>query len=172
MPHMPRVSKRLPLPMLASLLVGCATGRATVRPVLSGGARSELRRTIDSMATAPAFRNAHWGILVVDPLSGDTLYSRNAGKLFIPASNMKILTSTTALEQLGPDFTYRTSFVARGAVSEGLLAGDLVVVGRGDPSVSDHMQKDAMIPLRAIAEALSAHGVRRISGRLLAGGDG
>lgn len=157
--------------MLAWLLVGCATGRATVRPVLSTDARSELHRAIDSMAAAPAFRNAHWGILVVDPLSGDTLYSRNAGKLFIPASNMKILTGATALEQLGPDFTYRTSFVARGAVSEGLLAGDLVVVGRGDPSVSDHMQKDAMIPLRAIAESLSAHGVRRISGTLLAGGD-
>ena len=62
------------------------------------------------MADAPEFANAHWGILIVDPARGDTLYSRNAGKLFMPASNMKILTSATALAQLGADYRFRTTF--------------------------------------------------------------
>jgi D-alanyl-D-alanine carboxypeptidase/D-alanyl-D-alanine-endopeptidase (penicillin-binding protein 4) len=137
----------------------------------SFGSRASLRTAIDSMANAPQFANAHWGILIVDPESGDTLYSRNAGKLFMPASNMKLLTTSTALTQLGPDYRYRTTFAVRGAVSNGTLAGDLVVTGRGDPSVSDHMLGDAMLPLRAIADSLAARGITRISGRVVSGGD-
>src|SRR3954467_2119763 len=132
---------------------------------------AELRSAIDSMADAPEFHNAFWGVLVVDPERGDTLYSRNAGKLFLPASNMKIVTSSVALEQLGPDFTYRTTFVARGLIRDSTLAGDIAVVGRGDPSISDHMWGDAMIPLHAMADSLVAHGIRRITGNLVAAGN-
>jgi D-alanyl-D-alanine carboxypeptidase/D-alanyl-D-alanine-endopeptidase (penicillin-binding protein 4) len=137
---------------------------------MSASAVARLRTSIDSIADAPAFRNAHWGILVVVP-GGDTLYSRNAGKLFMPASNQKLLTGAVALAQLGPDFRYRTTFVARGPVIAGTIAGDLAVVGRGDPALSDHMQKDAMAPLRAIADTLYARGIRRITGRVVAGGN-
>ena len=148
----------------------CASGRA-FHLGGSAGERAALRASIDSMADAPEFHNAFWGILVVDPERGDTLYSRNAGKLFLPASNMKIVTSSVALEQLGPDFTYRTTFVARGPIRDSTLAGDLAVVGRGDPSISDHMWGDAMIPLHAMADSLLAHGIRRITGKLVAAGN-
>jgi len=159
---------------LLSLLVLACRQPAAVGPrpgSISGGRDPGLRTFIDSMVEAPEFSNAHWGILIVDPERGDTLYSRNAGKLFMPASNMKILTSATALTQLGPDFRYRTTFGARGAVSNGTLAGDLVVVGRGDPSVSDHMLHDAMLPLRAIADSIVARGIRHVTGRVAAAGD-
>jgi D-alanyl-D-alanine carboxypeptidase/D-alanyl-D-alanine-endopeptidase (penicillin-binding protein 4) len=128
-----------------------------------------LRRDIDSLSTQPEFRNAHWGILIVDPESGDTLYSRNAGKLFMPASNMKIITGAVALAQLGPDFRFRTAFAARGHLCGGTLHGDLVVSGRGDPSISDAMRGDALLPMREIADSLSARGIRRITGRVIAG---
>jgi D-alanyl-D-alanine carboxypeptidase/D-alanyl-D-alanine-endopeptidase (penicillin-binding protein 4) len=170
---------------ISGALLAAAAGLAGCRPSaaptpsgtmgsaasISWGTRPELRAFIDSMADAPEFSNAHWGILIVDPESGDTLYSRNAGKLFMPASNMKILTSATALTQLGPDFRYHTVFAARGPVSNGTLAGDLLVIGRGDPSVSDHMMKDAMIPLRAIADSFAARGITRITGRVVAAGN-
>jgi D-alanyl-D-alanine carboxypeptidase/D-alanyl-D-alanine-endopeptidase (penicillin-binding protein 4) len=133
--------------------------------------RSALRAAIDSLADAPEFHNAFWGILVVDPERGDTLYSRNAGKLFLPASNMKIVTSAVALEQLGPDYTYRTTLVARGSLRDGTVTGDVGVIGRGDPTVSDHMWGDAMIPLRALADSLAARGVKHITGRLVAAGN-
>jgi D-alanyl-D-alanine carboxypeptidase/D-alanyl-D-alanine-endopeptidase (penicillin-binding protein 4) len=89
----------------------------------------------------------------------------------MPASNMKILTSATALTQLGADYRFRTTFAARGSVSGGTLAGDLVVIGRGDPSLSDHMLRNAMMPLRAIADSIAARGIRHISGRVVAVGD-
>ena len=134
-------------------------------------ARAMLRESIDSAVNAPKFDNAFWGILIVDPASGDTLYSRNAGKLFMPASNLKIITGSTALAQLGPDYQYRTTFAARGAVRDSTLRGDLLVFGRGDPTISDHMRKDAMIPLHEIGDSLRAHGIARITGRIVAAGD-
>ena len=130
-----------------------------------------LRRSIDSAVTAPEYANAHWGILIIDATTHDTLYSRNAAKLFLPASNMKIVTGATSLAQLGPDYRYRTTFAARGTIRAGVLHGDLVVIGRGDPTVSDHMRKDAMAVLRDIGDSLAAHGITRIDGRLVAGGD-
>ena len=140
-----------------------------IRVVERVGTRA-LRHSIDSVVNAPEFANGHWGVLVVDT-RGDTLYSHNAGKLFMPASNQKILTSAVAFTQLGPDYRYRTSFVAHGAVEGGVLNGDLGVVGRGDPSVSDHMRGDAMLPLLDVADSLVARGVHRIRGKLVAEGD-
>jgi D-alanyl-D-alanine carboxypeptidase/D-alanyl-D-alanine-endopeptidase (penicillin-binding protein 4) len=128
-----------------------------------------LRQFIDSLVDVPDFRSTNWGLLVVDPGRGETLYARNADKLFMPASNMKLLTGSTALTQLGPEYRWATTLFARGPVRDGVLSGDLVVRGNGDPSVSAHMQTgDALAPLRALADSLRAHGVTRVHGRLVA----
>lgn len=129
-----------------------------------------FRHAIDSMVDAPAFRNANWGVLIVDPVAGDTLYSRNAGKLFLPASNQKLLTGATALTQLGPDFRFTTRFATRGTVADGVLRGDLVVLGTGDPTFSDTLQGgDYRNAFRAMADSLVALGVTRIDGQLVRG---
>lgn len=156
------------LGMLSAL--GCASagvGRSGPAP----GSRAELRHAIDSLVTQPKFSNAHWGILIVDPQRGDTLYSRNAGKLFMPASNQKLVTGSVALTLLGPDYQFTTTFAARGPREGGVLRGDLVVMGRGDPSMSDHMRTDVMQAMRAIPDSLRAHDVRYIAGKLQRAGD-
>jgi D-alanyl-D-alanine carboxypeptidase/D-alanyl-D-alanine-endopeptidase (penicillin-binding protein 4) len=128
--------------------------------------RSELRHEIDSLTSQPEFRNAQWGVLIVNPRTGDTLYSRNAGKLFMPASNMKIVTSAVALTLLGPEYRYRTTFLTDGEVRDSLLDGNLLVIGRGDPTVSDRMRGTATTVMDALADSLRAHGIRQISGSL------
>ncbi|MEO6446925.1 MAG: D-alanyl-D-alanine carboxypeptidase/D-alanyl-D-alanine-endopeptidase [Gemmatimonadaceae bacterium] len=160
------------LAMLPAVLfsAGCASSHATVSPAPRSPV-AELRRAVDSMVSDPKFRTAQLGILVVDPERGDTLYSHNAGKLFVPASNQKILTGATALHLLGPGYRFVTTVAASGPVQSGIVNGDLVVVGTGDPSVSDQMAGDGMAPLRTMADSLSARGVRRVSGVLAAGGD-
>jgi D-alanyl-D-alanine carboxypeptidase/D-alanyl-D-alanine-endopeptidase (penicillin-binding protein 4) len=166
----------------ASIALATACGHPNVAPVVSPApavmapppppsARVALRTAIDSMLGDPRFRSAFWGVLIVDPAHNDTIYSRNADKLFLPASNMKVVTASVALTQLGPGFRFRTTFAARGPVRAGVLHGDLVVIGRGDPTVSDHMMRDAMLPLRAAAESLAAHGIHRITGRIVSGDD-
>jgi D-alanyl-D-alanine carboxypeptidase/D-alanyl-D-alanine-endopeptidase (penicillin-binding protein 4) len=127
---------------------------------------------IDAMVNAPEFRTALWGVLIVDPEAHDTLYAHNAAKLFIPASNQKLVSSSVMLEQLGPEFRFRTTFAAHGTIANGTLNGDLAVIGRGDPTMSDRMMTgDAMTPLRAIADSLSQRGIRRITGNVVALGD-
>jgi D-alanyl-D-alanine carboxypeptidase/D-alanyl-D-alanine-endopeptidase (penicillin-binding protein 4) len=151
-------------------LSGCASA-GVGRSGGTAGTRAELRHAIDSMVAQPKFSNAHWGILIVDPERGDTIYSRNAGKLFMPASNQKLVTGSVALTLLGPDYQFRTAYAARGPIEGGVLRGDLVVIGRGDPSMSDHMRGDVMQALRAVPDSLRAHEVRYVSGQLLRAGD-
>ncbi len=130
-----------------------------------------LRAGIDSLLDDPSFSNAHWGVLIVDPVRGDTLYSRNAGKLFMPASNEKLITGAVALARLGPSYRWTTLLAARGRVKAGTLEGDLLVIGSGDPSMSDAMRGDVRASFDSLAEALKAVGVRRITGRLVHAGD-
>ena len=158
---------------LVVLSAGCASGGAggTNLSPRANNARTALRFSIDSMVHQSQFRNAQFGVLIVDPEKGDTLYSLNAGKLFMPASNMKIVTGATSLAQLGPDFTYRTEFAAGGRVVHDTLQGALIVNGRGDPTISDHMRGDAMKPLYEVADSLRAHGVSVISGGIQAAPD-
>jgi D-alanyl-D-alanine carboxypeptidase/D-alanyl-D-alanine-endopeptidase (penicillin-binding protein 4) len=161
-------------------LAGCGGVRTEpLEPARSP--RSQLAWSIDSMIDAPQFRNAHFGVLIVDPVRGDTLYSRNAGKLFMPASNMKIITGSVALAQLGAEYRFRTTFVGDAPVTAGVLRGNLIIEGRGDPSLSDGMRRDTTLPpelrpnamtaMKEIADSLVARGIKRIDGRLLRGRD-
>ncbi|HET7187183.1 MAG TPA: D-alanyl-D-alanine carboxypeptidase/D-alanyl-D-alanine-endopeptidase [Gemmatimonadaceae bacterium] len=167
---MPRLLQLSRLALLASLSA-CASmsPSVTAAPAASADVRMALRQFVDSLVGAPEFRSMHWGVLIVDPGRGETLYSRNADKLFMPASNMKLLTGTTALTQLGPDYRWPTTVWARGPVRDGVLEGDLVVKGQGDPSISAHMHAgDALAPLRALGDSLRARGITRIRGRIVA----
>jgi D-alanyl-D-alanine carboxypeptidase/D-alanyl-D-alanine-endopeptidase (penicillin-binding protein 4) len=114
-----------------------------------------------------------WGVVVQSLDNGEVIYRRNAERLVMPASNMKLLTSSAALVRLGADFRYRTTVLARGARRGDTLAGDLVVVGRGDPAFSQHASggTDVLASLRPWADSLRAHGVRAVAGRVVGDGD-
>jgi serine-type D-Ala-D-Ala carboxypeptidase/endopeptidase (penicillin-binding protein 4) len=155
------------LPM-AFAFAGCVA--AAPQPTLQP-APVPLAATIDSILDDPDFRAAIIGVLVLDAGSGETLYSRNAHTALMPASNMKILTGAVALAQLGPAYRYRTTFALRGPVSDGTLHGDLLVFGRGDPSVSQRMAGNPLDLLGGIADSLRARGVTRVAGSLVHAGN-
>ena len=88
--------------------------------------RSKSRQYLKSRA----LRSAQWGIEVVDPTNNQVLLSINSEKTFTPASVVKVLTTATALEKLGPDFRYKTGVYTNGVLqADGTLAGDLILVG-------------------------------------------
>ncbi|HYV99771.1 MAG TPA: D-alanyl-D-alanine carboxypeptidase/D-alanyl-D-alanine-endopeptidase [Gemmatimonadaceae bacterium] len=150
-----------------------AQGPEAARGAKAAAARAAaikaLRASIDTAINAPKFRSAMWGALIVDPEHGDTLYSHNAAKLFLPASNEKVITAAVALATLGPDFRFTTRVAYSGSLRDTMIAGDLVVFGSGDPSFSDRVSGDAMIPLYGMADSIRARGIRRIDGRLRRG---
>ena len=129
------------------------------------------------LATAPVSKG-DWGLLVLDAETGQTLYELNADKYFIPASNMKLFTTALALGKLGPDFRFHTTLETHGAVSPaGKLSGDLFLVGRGDPNLSnrkfpyelrEEFDGQPEKVLAELADALVAKGVKEIAGDIVA----
>jgi D-alanyl-D-alanine carboxypeptidase/D-alanyl-D-alanine-endopeptidase (penicillin-binding protein 4) len=118
-----------------------------------------------------------WGLLVVDAETGQTLYELNADKYFIPASNMKLFTTALALAKLGPDFRFHTTLETHGTVSDGKLSGDLFLVGRGDPNLSnrkfpyelkEEFDGQPEKVLAELADGLVAAGVKEVSGNVVA----
>ena len=128
------------------------------------------------LGTGPTSKG-EWGLLIVDAESGETLYEQNADKYFLPASNMKLFTTALALAKLGPEYRFHTTLETRGAISsEGVLSGDLALVGRGDPNLSNRkfpydLKEEFDGPpekiLAELADALMAKGVKKISGDVI-----
>ena len=164
------IRERGALALLAAVLSGSAC-HATSQPTVAAAPPRvspvvQLQRDIEGVLAAPALTRSYWGILVKSPGTGETIYSLNAGKLLMPGSTMKVVTLAAAAERLGWDHTFETRLLAQGPIDSGLLSGDLVVVGSGDPSiVYDDGTADGLFA--NWAEALKARGVREISGRLI-----
>jgi D-alanyl-D-alanine carboxypeptidase/D-alanyl-D-alanine-endopeptidase (penicillin-binding protein 4) len=168
-----RASRAWALPALCAAAIACAPlGSASVNPLPARAhGVAALRTRINSFIDTPEFRTAEWAILAVDPARGDTLYAHNAALLMVPASNMKVITSSVALTQLGGDFQFTTTFAAHGTISSGVLDGDLVVTGRGDPTLSDHMRGSARAAMDTLADSIVAHGIHSITGHIYSGAD-
>ena len=125
-----------------------------------------LQHDIDAVLANPALAHGSWGVLVKSLKTDETLYALNAGKLMMPASNMKIVTLAAAAEKLGWEFRYDTTLAAAGTIENGTLHGDLIVVGTGDPSL---VTADGMAD-RVFADwagQLRQRGIRTISGRVI-----
>ena len=141
------------------------------RPSLADadGTEAQVRAAVDEILADPDLPTAFWGLVVRDARTGRVVLSRNAEKSFLPASNLKLLTTATALDALGPDFRYTTRLYHLGDVSDdGTLSGDLVLRGSGDPTFGSSDHGD---PLEAWAEALAEAGVRRVVGRIVGDDD-
>jgi len=131
----------------------------------------------EALLNAPPSSKGEWGLLIVDATTGATLYEQNAAKYFVPASNMKLFTTALALAKLGPSYRFHTTLETRGTISdEGILTGDLALVGRGDPNLSNRkfpfdLKEEFDGPpekvLIELADRLAAKGVREISGDVI-----
>lgn len=123
----------------------------------------DFARMADSIIATPPLDRAHLGILVYDPAAGRTLYAHNAERRFVPASNQKYWVTATALHELGADWRYRTPVLGIGVDATAGTAQALVVVGRGDPSLSSRFHDDdENTPLGMLADSVVAAGIRRI----------
>ena len=131
----------------------------------------------ETLLQATPVDKGEWGLLVVDAVTGETLYEKNANKYFVPASNMKLLTTALALDTLGADYRFRTTIETNGTLAaDGKLIGNLILVGRGDPNLSnrkfpfDTKEEFDGPPEKALAELADlvvARGVKEVSGDIV-----
>jgi len=151
-----------------------ATSTTPSKPSLSDYLKSKIGEVL---AACPELDPGGVGIYI-STLNGTVLYAYSPHNLLIPASNMKLLTATTALRYLGPDYEFETTLLVDGEVSNGTLRGNLIVRGRGDPTLvsgdwasewakgvgslyeSEHV-------LDEVLEILAGLGVKRVDGDII-----
>lgn len=107
-------------------------------------------------------------VMVIDLATGEELASHNSAKPLIPASIMKCVTVATLLDKMDIEETYRTRVYVSGGIKDGVLDGNLVTEGAGDPSLNSRYVEGSTNICREVADALVAEGVTVIKGRILA----
>jgi len=135
-----------------------------------------LDRRIDKILSSSEARRGDWGIEVVELPSGKPLYQRDADRLFIPASNMKMFTTAAGLEKLGPDYTARTTVESDTSPDAQGRVPVLYIVGRGDPNLGGRTfpytfhgePKPADTFLQELAAQAKTRGLREVERALVA----
>jgi serine-type D-Ala-D-Ala carboxypeptidase/endopeptidase (penicillin-binding protein 4) len=166
----PRVALTIILLLLATCLSFAESNKAKqAKP--NGQALAE---GIEHILDQPDVARGFWGVEVASLKDGSVLYSMNSDKLFTPASNTKLFTTSAAMAMIGPDYKFNTTIETDGSVDRyGRLLGNLYIVGRGDPNISGRSlpyylrteRKDpAMKVLEDLADQVVKAGVKYIDG--------
>lgn len=166
--------RRLP-PRPRALLVVAAAGLLLGAPDLADPASAAPRTLGATLQGSFARASRASGAYVVDVGTGRVLFARQSRVRRIPASVQKLFTTTAALERLGPEATFVTRALAAGTLDpDGILAGDLVLKGGGDPTFGTTAFVLRRYPgmggatVEALADALVARGLRGVSGGVVA----
>lgn len=148
------------------MVLWCTAAAAQLKPEAV-----QAQTLIESIAADPTLENAVTGICAMAG-DGRVLVDINAKTMMLPASNMKLISTGAAIHKLGPDFRFETAIGHDGAIEDGVLKGNLYIIGGGDPTLGS---KDSIaVSLEKIfAEwegMVRQAGIRKIEGRII--GDG
>jgi len=123
----------------------------------------QTAKAIEKLFRGPGMRNGVSGLHVADARTGETLFSLNANQPLNPASNVKMISTATALELLGPDFKYPTRLLGPEPIN-GTVRGDVYLLGSYDPTLTPAGLDD-------IAAEVAARGITTIEGNIVVGSD-
>jgi D-alanyl-D-alanine carboxypeptidase/D-alanyl-D-alanine-endopeptidase (penicillin-binding protein 4) len=178
-------------PILVALGVALALGLSL--PVMGQG-EAPPKTFVDAVrqvTSRPVYAHGEFGLEVYSLGTGKVVFAMNGERLFTPGSTTKLFTEGTALYLLGPDYRFHTPLYRTGKVdAKGTLHGDLILVGSGDPNLSDRLQPDGtlawadedhtyggadsrligtdpIIVLHQFAKAVADAGIKRVTGRVL-----
>jgi hypothetical protein len=127
---MKRMKRCTPLQFILVIVVSLSLPAAAADPA------GVLRRDLNRIFADSRLTGAQLGVKIVSLDRAEVVYEKNPSKLYMPASNNKILTAAVALVCLGPDYTFKTNILADGKIFDGILKGNLIIAGFGDPSSS------------------------------------
>lgn len=154
--------------LLATVLLAGCTGPAFAQRAATVTPAPTLAQSIDAYIAQPQFARADWGIAVRSLDSGKVVYAHNADRLFVPASNAKLFTAGLVLGTLGSATRIATTLYATSTHvgAKGVLRGDLILYGRGDPSLG--LKESSPDWADRFAMALAQRGIKRVEGNLVA----
>jgi D-alanyl-D-alanine carboxypeptidase/D-alanyl-D-alanine-endopeptidase (penicillin-binding protein 4) len=159
-------------PLLLAIAAGCAAHAAPQSAAAPAIAREasqtvqDLRSQLATVFDAPVTAHGAWGVHVRSLDRGEVLFERNANKLMMPASNMKILTLAATAERLGWDHTFTTTLETHAPIENGVLRGDLFIRGSGDPTISARDKRSETV-FDEWAATLRQLGITSVEGRII-----
>jgi len=161
---------RAALALLAALtVVDCGAPKPVVvtpdAPPPAASRLASLQQELAAIFQTPQFDRSFWSVLVRPAGSTEDMFALNAGKLMMPGSTLKIVTTAAAAERLGWDHRFETRVVTVAPIESGVLRGDLVIIGGADPGISE--RSDQPGALRMMARQVREGGVRRIEGGII-----
>jgi serine-type D-Ala-D-Ala carboxypeptidase/endopeptidase (penicillin-binding protein 4) len=157
---------------LLLILGGCGAFSESYleRPAFSK--KDKLIEAIHAEFNRPEFEHALWGAIIEDLGTGEIWYERNADKVFMPASNNKIISGATALLNLGKDFRFSTHLMTNGALIDSVLHGELIVSSNGDPTIYEKFYSYSEEPFERWADSLKNMGIKEIRGNIIGDDNG
>ncbi|MBT4036215.1 MAG: D-alanyl-D-alanine carboxypeptidase/D-alanyl-D-alanine-endopeptidase [Candidatus Marinimicrobia bacterium] len=165
-------AKIITIIIVATLFITCSTNT----PYATSIPKQKFRRSasqqvafqIDNLLNNAPTQMAWWGVKVQYANTGKVIYERNASKMFLPASNVKMYTTAAALCLLGPEYRYGTDFVTNGTLDNGILKGDLIIRGSGDPTWSERFYDSNYDSVMVcFVDSLKALGISEINGKII-----
>src|SRR6266404_5158673 len=129
---------------------------------------AELQSRIAEIVRQPALEPGIFAVKIVSLDTGNVIFEQYANKFVRPASNMKLYTVAAALDRLTPDYHFITSVYAKEKADKATIKGDLIIYGRGDPSIAARFNNgDYFKGINDLAERIVAAGVKRVKGDLV-----
>src|SRR5688572_17559404 len=155
--------------LLNFALLGCTKTQPSSPAASAGSANpvDQLRQDLSQTTRLAGVQRATWGVVVHSLDRNERLYELNPRTLLVPASVAKLVSAATAADAVGWDYRFETTLRSTGPVADGVLTGDLLIVGSGDPSIGGRAGDD----LSTFIDAVKAAGIRRIAGRIIGDDD-
>jgi len=155
--------------LILFLFSGCAFCQSKTDTILTN--RQDNSPLVEKLLNAKGLEHASIGLLAVDLNTGDTLLDFNSEKSLVAASTQKLLTSAAALEILGADYTFKTSLEQDGNTENGVLKGNIIIRGGGDPALGSPLFAEFYGDLfERWVQAIKTAGITKIEGKVI--GDG
>ncbi len=132
--------------------------------------KEQIEFNINKMFTDPVLRNANWGFVVYDPQTKKVVTGYNETAPLMPASTTKLLTTETAFSLLGTQYRWNTQLEYSGSIdADGVLTGNLYIVGSGDPSLGGNRGGAASYPqiVNQYLDAIREKGIKKVSGDII-----
>lgn len=164
----------LPATLAGAVLLGTAAVRSEARQAATTTppaqtAASAPAGPLQAQAEAIVPNESEWTAMAWSVDRKETLFSINGDSIMIPASNNKVFSAIWAMAMLGPDYRFPTDLLVTGPIEGGVVRGDVVIRGSGDPALGyPEYDKDVLQSMRAMAASLKQKGVTAVEGGVIA----
>lgn len=161
--------KIVPVLFLAAVVIsGCSSSTLVKETESAPSPVVTLRNELAARFDDPEFFNAFWGVKIQSLKTGRIIYEKNQNKSFMPASNLKLYTTSAALTKLTPEFRYVTKLETDGTVENGVIDGNVYMKGSGDPSICGRYNGgNVTLTFQQWADSLKAEGICEIKGNIV-----